>query len=663
MGLKDIITNPQVTVKVKPVLLSFGGLPNSGKTAAIDAFRNNYVDKSPLKPAREEIETPRADGISSYEVVAANLSSKRIYSIKDVTTETSFTPTILSAFKELFFSKKIVPLLDADASAVFASSGIFNHPDLDEHLSFIYRYLSQQDFIAKAPELTEDEKKNAEYLIKSLPEGIANVNIWDFAINKTIRHILSALQGHLYNHHMWLFLDLERDLGSLNKPPERSHPADPGNRDAAVLMRWRPRLHYLLRSCRISESKAKDKEQRRMCTLFAKHDGMEDNELQKKVKELKSKVQPVAKHVGVLALLEEKIETFDSKKFEDCQQLYQKFQHVINDTPFERIPVAWVFLRSLFFRFNWKFIARCDLEEMAKKCNMEESLNDFCKFYTSFGSILDLSLVDPNYQHVIVKPIDFLKSLDSLLNPDDKILEDYPNVAFGIVPEVACKKLFDGYWCQYMEALVSLNLAIRVNSHNLEMKDENSAHDDLFYYIPVTRKEELIEDPDPTSVHIITSINTPHIFKQVTFTKHLLALLPKAKLVRTNKPNQTIITDPEMGSTVTLVSHSPATKLKIENPSEKFCSCIVEVYKRIAEKAKREGITVQYKFVKICAAGHLQDVQSIPSSKYHILPDDLCDSCKIANHYDDDKLIKAWNEALKKVWNLNFLNITLILAK
>ena len=571
-------------------------------------------------------------------------------SISEVTNESCIAPVILSAFKERFLAQGKVPFLK-EATAIFTTNiHEFEHPDLDEHLSFIYQYLYQQKYIAQKPDLSEDEIKKAEDLINSLPEGIAIINVWDVSIDKTIRHFLAALQGHLYNNHIWHFLDLEKDFDNLDKPPE------------SKLMKWRPRLHYLVRSFLMCKDEMK--ERRKVCTIIAKHDGtLKSEELQEKVKILEKKVQPVAKHIGVSHLLEEEIGTINMKSHDDLVQLYQMFQLVINKTKYREIPISWVFLRSLFYRFNWKIIARADVVEMAQKCHMDEaSLKDFCKFYTSFGSIFDLSLINPIYQYIIIKPVDFLKLLDNLLVPSDKFRQEYPMLKYGIVTEDACRQLFDGHISVYIDALVSLNLAVKVARYNLELQHiENEemkvAHNALFYYVPLIRKDDLVH-PDPTSMHLITSIDMPHIFRQVAFTDHFLGLLPQFKLVPSEYRNQTIIRDSSNDITVTLVSHSPAIRLHLSKPDEHVCSCIIQAYEKIAENAKeKRATTIEYKFVKICEESNLQAVQSIPLSHYHILPDDkLCTKCNETSTEEDAKLLEVWNKALTEVSIMCIMN-------
>ena len=639
--LKDIITNPEQKAKIKPVLLSFSGLPDSGKSKAVECLRKKYVDRSNFRRIKN-ISEPKAEGIEFYEIVAASLSAVRNLIINEFTTESCFAPVILSAFKKML-------LFDDPGKALLSDIFEFGQTDLDEHLCFTYQYLSQKNFmVGDSQQLDDEEKKRANLLLKSLPEGIAIVNVWDVTISESVRHFLATLQGHLYNHHMWLFLDLKRDLDGLDKPPEIGD-------DSTVLMKWRPRLQYLLRSCKISEDS--EKKRKRVCTIFATHKAQSMSELNEKAKMLKDKVRPAAKHIGVSSLLEKKIETINLDVHDDSQRLYQKFQRIISETPFEDIPIAWIFLRSLFYRFDWIFIARHDLKIMADKCKMDdESLRGFCKFYMSFGSIFDLSLINPKYQFVIVKPISFLKKLGTLLNPSEELHKKYPTVEFGIFPEAACLEIFDGHLFAYMDALVSLSLATRVTRHNLELPDEQLDDND-FYYVPLTRAKALITTPDPKSIHVITSINTPHIFKQAAFTKYFLQLLPQFKLVPSEMRNQTIMKDPRTdGTTVTLVSHSPAIRLRLSKPDEHVCSCIVQAYEKIAENARSQGAIVEYKYVKICAESSFSDAKStIPSSQYHILPDDkLCTKCDETSTEEDTKLLKAWNKALTKVSNVNF---------
>ena len=241
------------------------------------------------------------------------------------------------------------------------------------------------------------------------------------------------------------------------------------------------------------------------------------------------------------------------------------------------------------------FISKTELLRKARDCGIDEkSLTKFCEFYASFGSIFDLSLVDPEYPYIIVKPMGFLRTLDKLLSPQSSILQHYIN---GIVPAKVCQEALGKNWLAFMEALLSVNLAIRVSNSNLDVPNLDS--NETYYFVPLSRKGSLIINADPTAVHLITSINTPHVFKQATFVKYLLQSLPEPKLVPCSKPNQTIIKECSTGTTITLVSHSPASKISISNANSEICSLIVKAYNEIAETCSVG--TTKYKFVAICA--------------------------------------------------------------
>ena len=588
-----------------------------------------------------------ADGITYYELVAAGFHPLRELTITEVTKESSCAFGILSAFKEELLVNGLVPLFNFNTEE---SSHIFGDPELDDHLSHTFNYLSQHEHTPTGSVVTYNEQQYARRLKKLLPEGIALINIWDIAINRIVLHFMTSLRGLLYNNHTWLFLDIERDLQNLEKPPNISE----GNcgagfsRDGSVLMKWRPRIHYLVRFSRMSESKHGPR--KGVCTIFAKYTSTCKN-LKQKVVDLEDKVKQTAKHIGVSSLIEPQIVpvNFDSSDIHDDRSLhlYQKFQQVIYQTPYEDVPLSWVFLRSLFFRLQKKFILKSELREKAKKCGMDEdSLTKFCQFYMSFGSIFDLSLVSSDYRYVIVKPMGFLKSLDKFLCPDDKTCQQYPKLVNGIIPEKAFKEVFEKNCSAFVEALLSINLATKVPSSQLDISDLDP--NDTYYYIPLSRKGDPVTKADPTAVHLITSINTPHVFKQATFAKYLLKSLPEPKLVPCSNINQTIIKECSTDTTISLVSHSPATKIAVNHASPEVFSLIVNAYNEIAETCKIG--TTKYKFVTICAKSGVPDVRDIPSCQYHVLPNDtLCDECKKDLRINDQ--LKAWNEALRKVSN------------
>ena len=615
-------------------MIPFSGLPNSGTSTAISHLLKNYVKKSTSLPPikSKDKRKAKADGISYYEVVAAGFNPSREFTVTEVTKETSCALGVLSAFSYLAVHETLIPLLDS------MEEQCFEDLELNDHLRSVLEFL---EVLNKAQ---GKEHEFAKQLIETIPDGIALINIWDVAISKTVYYFLTALQGHLYNSHMWLFLDLERDLQKLDEPPELPHESTgEASMDGAVLMKLRPRLHYLLRSCRMSQNLNGNR--KKVCTIFAKHSGTFNGDLQEKIKQLEDKVQQAAKAIDVSSLLQEKIEVTN---LGDSHRLYDKFQQIIFETPYEDIPLSWVFLRSLFYRSQRIFISKQELSRKAEQCGIdEESLTEFCKFYTSFGSIFDLSLVSSEYQYVIVKPMGFLSYLDTFLNPTDYMLQRHSTLNYGLISQTACKNVYGEKWSAFMEALVCVDLAVVVPGACLEeIPDHTVDSSEIYYYIPFSRTVAPLEKDsyDDNSVYLMTSIDSPQYpsaFKQVIFSKALISL-PGAKLVPCQRVNETKFKDESTNTTITIATYSSATKLHLDKPKSIICTSIIEAYHEAAKVCKVG--TTKFQFVKICAETASFNTRNIPHCQHHVLPDDTLDTCDICDR--DNDVIKKWNTAI-----------------
>ena len=623
-------------------MIPFSGLPNSGSSTAVSHLLNNVKESTSLPPMTSKGKRKaKADGISYYEVVAAGFHSSREFTVTEVTKETSCAFGVLSAFSYLAVHETLIPLLDS------VEEQCFEDLELNGHLRSILEFLKV---------LNKGQSKEHEFakqLIETIPDGIALINIWDVAVNKTVYYFLTALQGHLYNSHMWLFLDLERDLQKLDEPPEL--PIGEVSKDGATLMKWRPRLHYLLRSCRMSENLNGNR--KKVCTIFAKHSGTFNGDLQEKVEELEDKVQQAAKVVGVSSLLQEKIEVTNlgdsgssTRTIDDSSHcLYDKFQQIIFETPYQDIPLSWVFLRSLFYRLQRIFISKQELSRKAEQCGIDrESLTEFCKFYTSFGSIFDLSLVSSEYQYVIVKPMGFLSYLDTFLNPTDYMLQKHSTLNYGLISQTACKNVYGQDWSAFMEALICIDLAVEVPGACLEeIPDHTVDSSEIYYYIPLSRTVAPLEEDNNNddSIYLMTTIDSPQYpsaFRQVIFSKALISL-PGAKLVPCHRVNETMFKDESTNTTITIATYSSATKLHLDKPNSAICTRIIEAYE--ATKVCKVG-TTKFQFVKICAKIAIFNTRNIPHCKQHVLPDDTLDTCDICDRNND--FIKTWNTAIQK---------------
>ena len=674
--LKEIILDQSNTVKIRPVLLTVSGLQESGDTHAITHLMKHYVDKSPYTPISRKTYIPKtAKGIINYKLVAVGLHRLQIV---EMTSDFSYAFGIMSAFQKKVQDKENpeVPLFDSNTRNEKNAS--FGDPDLEMHLENVYRHISQFEHFPKGSptqsdksvesiidKLTGEEKALLQHLQK-LPDGAALINIWSVDIRKSAFYILHALFGYLYNSNTWLFIDIQQNLKELDDPLEEKQ-----QNDGSFIVKWRSRLHYLLHASKMSHGGCKGY-RTQVCTFFAKHD---KGNLQIKQDELEEKVHQGARQTGVSDLLEPQVQVIslsDSQiSDDDSQKLYQKFHQVLCNRTYEEIPFSWVFLRSLFDYSHKVYISKTALKEKAKECGIiDESFEKFCHFFMSFGSIIDLTCINPEQKIVVLAPVEFLRSLDKIFYPSDEISKQYPMIINGVVSDKVCKEIFEqeGEWAVYIDVLMSIGLAAKVTGV-CEIKDikiGSKQRNDALYYIPLIR-EEVISSPDEiqganNAVYFIASPDSPHIYKQARLAKFILIdpELAHSELIPCHQKNRTIIrvvygsTD----TTITFVSFSPATLITIteNNESKSNDDELFKIYARVIKafeyitKTGKAGL-IKYQFITICSK-ESEDSDPNKPLYQHVLPNSLCKLCK--SHGRLERELKLWNEALKKVCSTNF---------
>ena len=653
------------------------GLQESGDTHAITHLMKHYVDKSPYTPISRKTYIPKtANGIINYKLVAVGLHRLQIV---EMTSDFSYAFGIMSAFQKKVQDKENpeFPLIDSNTRSEKNAS--FDDPDLEMHLENVYRHISQFEHFPKGgptqsdksvesiiDKLTGEEKALLQHLQK-LPDGAALINIWSVDIRKSAFYILHALFGYLYNSNTWLFLDIQQDLKELDVPPEDKRQQQT---DGSFIVKWRSRLHYLLRASKMSHGGIKG-DRTQVCTFFAKHD---KGNLQIKQDELEEKVHQGARQTGVSDLLEPQVQVIsylnDSQiSDDDSQRLYQKFHQVISNRAYKEIPFSWVFLRSLFYCSHKIYISKTALKEKAKDCGIiDKSFEEFCHFFMSFGSIIDLTCINPEQQIIVLAPVEFLRSLDKIFHPSDEISKRYLMISNGVVSDKVCKEIFEqeGEWAVYIDVLMSIGLAAKV-TRDCELKDIKltpEQRNDALYYIPLIRKE-VISSPDEiqganNAVYFITSPDSPHIYKQARLAKFILTdhELAHSELIPCQQRNKTIIrvvygyTD----TTITFVSFSPATLITIteNNESKSNHDELFKIYTRVIKafnditKTGEAGL-IKYQFITICSK---KSKDSEPPHQ-HVLPNNsLCELCRSDGRLTGE--LTLWNEVLEKVCSIYF---------
>ena len=113
----DLIKDQDIMVKVRPMLVSFSGLPESGIDSALAPFLENHVEECPTpeskyKPLTKKSDKPATIGITQYDLIADGSKPNANFTLAEAMKESSFTFGVLSAFKNILNDKGRVPVLD-----------------------------------------------------------------------------------------------------------------------------------------------------------------------------------------------------------------------------------------------------------------------------------------------------------------------------------------------------------------------------------------------------------------------------------------------------------------------------------------------------------------------------------------------------------------------
>ncbi|XP_019859463.1 PREDICTED: uncharacterized protein LOC109587685 [Amphimedon queenslandica] len=316
--------NSTIKVKVMSMLLINCGLPNSSKTTAL---------KKLLQAASSLKEE---DGIGFCHMLAARneLDNKIVFTQQQQ--GWGYPYAIYAGVERMarLSGKRIRVSLD-DFSG-------FSKEDLNEHLMEVMMDLLEDDLRKQRDKFTGSEWDQSHTC------GLALINVWDLGLNKIPTYILSHLAGHLYNSHVWMFLNLLRDVDHLYEVPDiPENRYNPSRNDKELIMRWRSRIRYFIRFAKLASMKGGY--HKRVCDVIASYDGSTD--LEEKMKKLKVAISNVSKQLQLQDLID--MENFEVFHNEEIGPLYHLLEKRIKDGleyHAEEVPLSFMFLRSFFIR-------------------------------------------------------------------------------------------------------------------------------------------------------------------------------------------------------------------------------------------------------------------------------------------------------------------------
>ena len=490
----------------------------------------------------------------------------------------------------------------------------------------------------------------------SLYNGLGLVNIWDFTLDKAVYTFMNSFSGHFSNSYMWLFMDLWRDHKMMHLHPDC--PSDiPGSAD----MVWRSRLHYLLRLCKMCQTLYCDKNSQ-ICKAFAMH---VENESDPEIVEACASITDICKGglsiVGVDDVFDG---TVNGVSLLNHFKFVNHFKSFLQYDPPKEVPLWWFFLRILMNSnlADGIFLTRGKLEDLATQHGFVKDrsfVNEFCKFFTSFGSIFDVHLVNGASKLIIAQPSKFLTTLSNFYYGE--VSKDLWIRKYGIVSDREITKLVKGTGTDFIQALVEIGLAMKVESSQANwLLDDNDGPP--VYYMPSIRDgEPEVKFKNKGAVQLVLDVKSPLVNIEAALIKKLLDSTEcsvKLKLCDTVNITQLIVN----GCNVTLTSQGDALEIHLDPPDDNYnlvpiCTEIVKHVQDIA--ASKPGL--RYHYGVVCAKDGLKEHAYNIYHRRHNLPTTyFCFECMERGYYKR-RFVYAWNSALKKVNYTYTCHLNLIL--
>ena len=475
-------------------------------------------------------------------------------------------------------------------------------------------------------------------LKKVLHMGVWTSCLWELTVNRTVLRFLECFRGHLYNSYVWLFVDLDRDFDKLYDPP------DPTTKDHPYAMKWRSRLHYLLRASCLSESF--QSKRNKVCRLVAIHKGLDKTLLDERIRILKEEAMNAAAHYGLSDLIDFEIHPVDISSEASQIQANHFFVNFLKGSQTQSISLSWIFLRLTLCQDSSMFMEFDHLFELAKRLGFDkEDVKEFLKFYTSFGSLLHVGLVDKGSPYIILDPAKFLLNLCNLLANT--------SLKYGVIKQSKAMEIFGKENEKYFAILTSVGLAAKVQADKVLLPSDYQLDegDTFFYYMSVVRNGKPDEKNLPEAVQLVSGLRSPALNMQIAFTKQLLE--EAVLLIPCEEMN---ITKFEYGLVkVGFVVQADVVEIRIDpndcgiDQLDKICEIIVKAIKEIAKLKTQRGGKFEYQLRHICRMNFENDsCKCIVCQEYHILTDQLDISCD-CNPYEGLQVYQHFKIAVEKV--------------
>ena len=653
-----------------------------------------YVQKAPDDITNLKSFNRKA-GIATYEVIAVGNKHQDLF-WSEVTTHSCHNYCIASAlFHDSALTGKVLRITSTP------TLGLFTNKLLDKHFQNVYDEMKKQRFLeVEGDTAVKGKNRPVDFWKRYLPGGLVVINFWDLGVDKAILHALSALYGSFLNSYPCLFIDLVRDVPDLFSPPSLSkEDFSTSEKDKHIIYRWRSRIQYLLRASLLARQKLNDPtlpqtpnrpntqkvglqmaelNRDESCLIIAVHDGANPDTVKHNLKSLKDTAELVAEQMGVRELIDFDFLVFDLKSDDSYRALKARLEDSITREAIN-FPISWIFLRSAFYNQDNVYIEKERYLAMAKECQLsEDTFESFLVTFTASGSLIYAKDFEILSKYVILKPSVFLQSLSKIFYPKDLSPEHTALAEYGIVTLEMATAIFKDDVTFYMEALVSLRLAITLETNKIDMLSASLSVTDVntVYYMPAIRTTPPIIGCQLDALHIVVDLDVAPMCSQLEFVASVFEVFEaggiNVKLIPTQEVNlfQFEVTSSQftMPSRFQLVYQGGAAEMRVftysatDDVCQKICDFIINTcHSAIKKHSDRYG-PAKYSFAVMCSKDHDPSSSCNVKNVPHYLPErgarDNCNTCQMSSK--DTHLLKNWIDALEKVSLIQLNKLSLL---
>ena len=607
--VKDIILHQSIQTKF--VLTVMIGLPYSGTSSLLSGV---------LQLSKNEVRSSNS-AIESYDAILhKNPICDLIPKIKSAEGEPDAVVLLLAQVIAQF--SDICSIKDKILQK--AAQDAFNDSEVQRY--FEQCYMQLQEII------TNSDPDS----ISLMKDPVGFIQFFDVTVNKAAYEILFIVGSYCKNVVLVNTLDLYRNNSAkLKEPLDLSDPIYKGRykEENLHLLELHPALHYYLQAV---EATFGSQRRRQNAFLVGTHtdEFFNEDELKKRADEIWKVIDAYAQELHIddtinnreMILVNNK---GDSSEFDKLRnglvRLIDKDQGLKVE-----IPLKFVFLHGLLKSTKYLFMTQEKLTKYAEQCYLEsEEIDQFLEVFHNCSSIFCLSTAKSDIPYIILRPVEFIQSLNQLYNIRSS--HNYPerqrkSTENGLISEELAKSLWQSHadFDFYTSVLSGIGLMVKLKTRN-------------DYFMPSLRLKYETEKPDADSNSLLMVYNISLIpfHKQCEFVNHFQMLVrEKWKLIFKECPfyNVIIFDCIHVESTIAEVSirfrrEFLELSLKVNDKAQNLTdatraeiySCLKTACVEVLNKIRASCRDLRYKFAIVCP-------KSGPKEKLHFIEFDPIDT-------------------------------------